>query len=99
MESAYAAMRAYLKTMAASAERLAGCDLSVQAESKWPHDTLGTAFVAMVANLRELVGSVAASAGTLSSSSEQMASTSEEAGRAVGEIATSVTDVAQGAER
>jgi methyl-accepting chemotaxis protein len=99
MATAFAAMVAYLKTMAASAERIAGGDLSVQAESKGPKDTLGNAFTSMVANLRELVGNVATSAETLSSSSEQMAATSEEAGRAVGEIAAAVTEVAQGAER
>jgi methyl-accepting chemotaxis protein len=99
MATAFESMVSYLKTMAGSAERIAGGDLSVQAQANGPKDALGNAFASMVANLRELVGSVATSAETLSSSSEQMATTSEEAGRAVGEITAAVTDVAHGAER
>ena len=53
----------------------------------------------MVANLRDLVGKVSTTATALSASSVQMATTSQEAGRAVGEIASAVSDVAQGAER
>jgi methyl-accepting chemotaxis protein len=49
--------------------------------------------------LGSLILDVSANAGTVSAASQQMASTSDEAGRAVGEIASAVTDVAQGAER
>ncbi len=99
MATAFQSMVAYLNTMAAGAQRIAGGDLSAQIEPKGPDDALGNAFASMTANLRELVGSVATSAETLSASSEQMAATSGEAGRAVGEIAGAVTDVAHGAER
>ena len=49
--------------------------------------------------LGALILDVSTNAGTVSAASQQMASTSDEAGRAVGEIASAVTDVAQGAER
>ena len=99
MATAFEAMIAYLKTMSATAQRIAGGDLTGQLEPKGPKDALGNAFETMVGNLRVLVGSVALSAETLSSSSEQIAATSEEAGRAVGEIAEALTEVASGAER
>jgi len=51
------------------------------------------------AELAGIVGELSDSAGTVSSASQQMATTSEDAGRAVGEIASSLSDVAQGAER
>ena len=72
-------MVAYLKTMAGAAQRIAAGDLSVRVEAKSADDALGSAFATMVANLRELVGSVATSAETLSSSSQQMAGTSDAA--------------------
>ena len=87
MATAFETMIAYLKTMAAAAQRIAGGDLSVQAKSMGPADALGNAFVSMTTSLRALVGSVATSAEMLSSSSAEMATTSDEAGRAVGEIA------------
>src|SRR5215218_7868912 len=57
------------------------------------------AYNAMRTSLAQLVGAIGSNAATLSSASHQMAATSEEAGRAVGEIASAVSDVAQGAER
>jgi methyl-accepting chemotaxis protein len=99
MATAFETMIAYLRTMAAAADRIAGGDLSVEVQAKSPQDALGNAFATMVGNLRELVGSVAGSAATLSNASYEMAATSDEAGRAVGEIASAVSEVAQGAER
>jgi methyl-accepting chemotaxis protein len=92
-------LSAYLRESADVAERIAAGDLTVEPHPRSEQDVLGNALVAMVGNLRELVGDVAASAGTLTEASREMASTSDETGRAVGEIAAAVGDVAQGAER
>jgi methyl-accepting chemotaxis protein len=49
--------------------------------------------------LRALIGEVSGTARSVDSASAQMASTSDEVGRAVGEIATAISDMAQGEER
>ncbi|MBJ7331183.1 MAG: MCP four helix bundle domain-containing protein [Solirubrobacteraceae bacterium] len=92
-------MTDYLKTIADGARRVADGDLTAEIEPRSERDALGTAFAAMIANLRELVGKVAGTATTLSAASQQMASTSEETGRAVSEIANAVGEVAAGAQR
>ena len=92
-------LSSYLRDSSHVAERIAAGDLTVEVHPRSEHDVLGNAFAAMVTNLRQLVGDVAASAGTLTEASREMASTSDETGRAVGEIAAAVNDVAQGAER
>jgi methyl-accepting chemotaxis protein len=99
MAAAFESMVDYLRASADAATHIAAGDLTVDVVAKGDGDVLGHAFATMVANLRELVGSVALSAETLSSASHQMAGTSDETGRAVGEIAAAVTDVAHGAER
>jgi methyl-accepting chemotaxis protein len=96
---AFQDMLVYLKDAAASANRIAAGDLTVEVEPKSERDALGTAFATMVTNLRSMIGDVSGAAATLSSASQQMAATSEEAGRAVGEIANAVSDVSAGAER
>jgi methyl-accepting chemotaxis protein len=95
----FRAMTAYLGEMSGVATKVANGDLTAQVQAKSDRDALGTAFTTMIANLRDLVGSVSNNAGVLSAASQEMASTSEEAGRAVSEIAHAVSDVAQGAER
>src|SRR5262249_31216140 len=97
--AAFGRMVAYLREMAATADRVAVGDLGVEVEPKSERDVLGTAIKAMVANLRDLGDRHTHAAGSVSTSSRAMASTSEEAGRAVGEIANAVADVARGAER
>jgi methyl-accepting chemotaxis protein len=49
--------------------------------------------------LRELIGSVSATATSVNASSREMSSNAEEAGKATSEIAQAITDVAEGAER
>ena len=97
--AAFGRMIEYLKSMVDAAERMADGDLSVEVHPRGDRDALGTAFSAMVANLRRLVGEVTQAAGSVGSASKQMTSTSEEAGRATTEIAHAIGDVAQGAER
>jgi methyl-accepting chemotaxis protein len=96
---AFARMIEYLRETAAGARQIADGDLTARVEPRSERDALGHAFVAMTANLNELVGQTSQTASGLSAVSQQMAGTSEEAGRATGEIAAAVGDVAAGAER
>jgi methyl-accepting chemotaxis protein len=96
---AFARMIDYLRESAAGARQIADGDLTARVEPRSERDALGHAFVAMTANLNELVGQTSQTASGLSAVSQQMAGTSEEAGRATGEIAAAVGDVAAGAER
>ena len=97
--AAFRRMIAYLHGMASAAERIAEGDLTVAVTPTSERDALGNAFAAMTTNLREIVGQVDAAATALTSSSQQVATTSEEAGRAVGEIASAINEIADGAGR
>jgi methyl-accepting chemotaxis protein len=99
MGDAFGDMIEYLQENAAVARRIAEGDLTVDVHPRSERDVLGTAFVQMSDSLRLTIGDVGRTASTLSAASQQMATTSEEAGRAVAEIASAVSDVAQGAER
>ncbi len=97
--SAFRRMIAYLREMAAAAERIAAGDLTVAVTPASERDALGKAFEAMTINLREIVGQVAEAATDLSGSSQQVATASEEAGRAVSEVASAINEIADGAGR
>jgi methyl-accepting chemotaxis protein len=99
MGDAFATMIEYLQRSAHVAGRVAGGDLAVEVTPRSDRDVLGNAFRRMVAQLREVVGSMAGSAQMLSAASQEMATTSEEAGRAVTEIASAIGEVAMGSER
>jgi methyl-accepting chemotaxis protein len=91
-----------VRRLVTAMERVGEGDLTVDPGDVGSDDEIGqmaTAFRAMTAQLRELVGTVATTATALGVSSKDMAATSEEAGKAVGEIATAVGEVATGAER
>ena len=96
---AFARMIDYLRESAVAARRIADGDLTATLQPRSERDALGHAFVAMTANLNELVGRTSLTASSLSAASQQMAATSDDAGRAAGEIASAVGDVAAGAER
>jgi methyl-accepting chemotaxis protein len=97
--TAFGTMVEYLREMAGVAARVSEGDLTVEVQPRSERDALGVAFARLGENLRGIVSDVTDGAGRLAASSEQMAATSDESGRAVGEIASAVTDVAQGAER
>ncbi len=97
--TAFQRMIDYLKTMVATAGRLADGDLSVELEPRSERDALGNSFAATIVNLRALVRNLSEAANSVGLASAQMSETSEQAGRATGEIATAIGDVAQGAER
>jgi methyl-accepting chemotaxis protein len=96
---AFARMIDYLRESAVAARRIADGDLTATLTPRSERDALGHAFVAMTANLNELVGRTSQTASSLSAASQEMAATSDDAGRAAGEIASAVGDVALGAER
>jgi len=56
------------------------------------------AYNTTTANLREMIGAVAATAKSVGSSSQEMAASSDQSGRATGEIAHAISDIAQGAD-
>ena len=93
--AAFARMIDYLRETAEAARRIAAGDLTATLQPRSERDALGHAFVAMTANLNELVGSTNPTALSLSAASQQMAATSDDAGRAAGEIASAVSDVAR----
>ncbi|MFA9270632.1 MAG: methyl-accepting chemotaxis protein [Baekduiaceae bacterium] len=94
---AFDRMGAYLRDSAGVADRIAEGDLTVEPEPHSDRDVLGSALLAMVQRLRDLVSRVSGSATTLTSASQEMATTSEQASRAVDEIATAMEQVAVGA--
>ncbi len=57
------------------------------------------AYNRMRARVASILGEIAHSSASVAAASQQMATTSEETGRAIGEIATTVSEVAQGADR
>jgi methyl-accepting chemotaxis protein len=77
----FSAMVSYLKEMAGVSESIAGGDLTVEAEPRSGRDTLGNAFVSMVAGLRKLARSVREAASQVASGSAQVASASEESAK------------------
>jgi methyl-accepting chemotaxis protein len=92
-------MIGYLHEAAATADRIADGDLTQDIEPRSERDALGTSLRRMSDNLREALAAVAGSATTVASASQQMAATSDDTGRAVGDIASAVMNIAQGAER
>jgi methyl-accepting chemotaxis protein len=97
--TAFETMVDYLKRLAAGAEHIARGDLATRIEPASDGDRLGNAFTEMTASLTGLIGQVQNASTTVSAASDQMAAASEDAGRALGGIASSIGDVAAGAER
>jgi methyl-accepting chemotaxis protein len=71
------AMYSYLKAMVATAERMAGGDLSVDVKPRSEADSFGIAFSKMIARLVEVISQVRSAAGALSSAASQVSSTAQ----------------------
>ena len=84
LHRAMAAMIAYLRDMAAAADRIAAGDLRLPAEPRGAADSFGHAFQRMSANLRQMIGAVKESTG-------QVATTADE-------ISASALQITRGAE-
>ncbi|MGK2937431.1 MAG: HAMP domain-containing protein [Solirubrobacteraceae bacterium] len=72
---AFDRMGAYLRDSAGVADRIADGDLTVEPRPHSDRDVLGSALLAMVQRLRDLVGRVSGSATTLTSASQEMPTT------------------------
>ena len=97
MSRSYGEMQAYMKDMAATAEKIADGDLTVEAKPKSEKDTLGNAFSQMIVNLRALIGQVKDIAVNLGTSSGQLSNAADQAGQATQQIASTSQQVAKGA--
>ncbi len=102
LSQAFTRMGLYLQDLARKAEGLADGQLQVDLQGVAESDVLGSAFAAMVGNLRELVLEMNDGISVLASSSEeilaatsQVASSTQETATAISEIATTVAEVKQ----
>jgi methyl-accepting chemotaxis protein len=86
----------YLRAMADAAAKIADGDLTVEMVAVDDKDELGTAFVHMIASLRNSVGEVAESAEKLNAASNQLSLAANQAGHATSQIAQTVQQVARG---
>ncbi len=87
---------AYQRTMAEAATALAGGNLALTLTPKSELDVLGTAFAAMVDNLRQLVAEVHDNAQSLGQAAEGLTTTAVGASTATSQIAATIRQVAQG---
>jgi methyl-accepting chemotaxis protein len=71
------AMYAYLTSMVATAERMAGGDLTVEVQPRSEADSFGIAFSKMVARLVEVISQVRSASGSLSSAASQVSATAQ----------------------
>jgi methyl-accepting chemotaxis protein len=71
------AMYAYLTSMVATADRMAGGDLTVEVQPRSEADSFGIAFSKMVARLVEVISQVRSASGSLSSAAAQVSATAQ----------------------
>ena len=92
-------MVAYLKEMAAAADRLAVGDLTVTVNARSEVDQLGKSLAAMVANLRDLAASLLRSSDQVAGAAQHLSQASEGAGQATQQIAMTMQQVANGSSQ
>jgi methyl-accepting chemotaxis protein len=97
--AAFEDMVQYLRGIERAGARIADGDLTVEVVPNSERDVLGNAFQRMVANLRQMIQEIVATASTVSRSSDAVALTTTETGRAVGEVAQAMGEITSGAER
>ncbi|MFD1884423.1 methyl-accepting chemotaxis protein [Paenibacillus wenxiniae] len=91
-----------VKRLQASAERIAGGDLTgetIQIKNRDEVGLLASAFNKMTLNLRSLIESVATTSETIAASSEQLTASSEQNTDASRQIAETIQEVAEGSNR
>jgi len=93
----FRAMVAHQREMARVAEVVAAGDLTIGVTPKGEADTLGHAFAAMLANLRDLVGHVARSSEAVAAGTNGLSATTAQIGQASSQIARAIEEVARGA--
>ena len=87
----------YMKDMAKVANRVADGDLAMQAKPRSDKDEFGKAFAQMVAQQRDLIGKVKATAASVAEASKQMARAAEQTAQATQQITATIQQVARGA--
>jgi len=95
--AAFRDMVEYQRTMAEVAQAVARGDLSRSVEPKSERDVLGTAFSAMIADLRSLVARIQTAANDVASTSGELGAAAAETGSAVQQVARAIESVAAGA--
>lgn len=91
-----------VKRLQASAERIAGGDLTgemIQIKNRDEVGMLANAFNTMTSNLRSLIESVATTSETIAASSEELTASSEQNTDASRQIAETIQEVAEGTNR
>jgi methyl-accepting chemotaxis protein len=88
----FARMIRSLRQMADAAEQIAQGNLTVAVEIQSEEDTIGKSFMAMVANLREQIGTVNEGVNVLASSSNEIMASVSEVSAGASETATSVSE-------
>lgn len=89
----------YLGEMAGAAQQIADGDLTAEVRPRSERDTLGTAFEAMIANLRGLIGATGQTAEGLVRSKDQLGESAEQAAQATQEVAKTTGQVAEGTSK
>lgn len=97
LAASYAKAIDYIKGMAAVTTRVADGDLSVEVRPKSEKDVLGNAHARLIANQRDLIGKVKATASNVAEASKQLSRASEQTAQAAQQISSTIQDVAKGA--
>jgi methyl-accepting chemotaxis protein len=98
MAVAFGELIVYQREMAAVADAVARGDLSATVTPKSERDVLGTAFTAMIANLRDMLGQVQRSADALAATSNYLGIAAGHTGIAVQQVTQSILQMASGAQ-
>jgi methyl-accepting chemotaxis protein len=96
MAAAFKEMIGYLSETAATAEQIAGGNLTVRVTPKSERDALGLAFQRMVRTLNTTLSETRTAAAALGEAKAQLAQVAEEAARATQEVARASSQVAEG---
>lgn len=99
LSDAFSHMVNYLKSMAASAERIAGGDITLNVTPRSDKDVLAIAFSRMVTNLRSLIGQAQNIGQSLAKSSTQLFAGAEHTVQATQAMSASSLKLARGAEQ
>ena len=91
-------MVAVLKELASSAELIAAGDLTLTVRPASERDVMGNAFVAMVENLRSIVGNVSAGTASIATASRQIAAGSADMAQRTEQQAASLEETAASME-
>jgi methyl-accepting chemotaxis protein len=97
LATAYSKVVDYMKEMAAVSQRMASGDLTAEVRPRSERDVLGNAFSQLMAQQRELIGKVKASAANVSEASKQLTKAAEQTAQATQQITSTIQQVASGA--